>query len=161
MGKFFVDKERCMTTVFIGSDHAGFEYKATVIRFLQDKGLKVTDCGPAAKERCDYPDFSSLVCKELQKDPKALGVLICGSGIGMSISANKHKGVRCGLAHDYFTAINSRAEGCNCIALGERVIGIEVAKQIINSFLNASIDENGQELKSRLARLKEIEEENL
>jgi ribose 5-phosphate isomerase B len=86
---------------YIGTDHAGFEIKPFVIDFLQKKGVEVEDLGTYSTESVDYPDFAHKVAEAVLANPGTKGILICGSGIGMSLAANKHKGIRAALCHDH------------------------------------------------------------
>lgn len=125
-----------METVVIGSDHAGFHYKELIKEFLVSKGYSLIDVGTHSSSPTDFPNIAKLACEKILNSEAKTGVLICGSGIGISIAANRFNGIRCAVCHDYFTATNSRSKDhANIIALGERVIGIEVAKQMVEGFL--------------------------
>ena len=131
--------------VVIGSDHAGFRYKEILKGFLTGKGFEVVDVGCDSEEPVDFPEYGKRACEVILRGECMSGVLVCGSGIGISIAANRFNGIRCGVCHDYFTAVNCRVkDNANVIALGERVIGIEVAKQMVEGFLNARF-ESGNE----------------
>ncbi|HER62860.1 MAG TPA: ribose 5-phosphate isomerase B [Desulfobacteraceae bacterium] len=123
--------------IAIGSDHGGFELKRLVVGYLQDNGHKVTDCGCHSHDSVDYPDFAEHVCNELRNGSSEAGILICGTGIGMSIAANRHRDIRAALCHEAFTARMSREHNnANVLCLGERVIGSEVALDIVRVWLN-------------------------
>ena len=133
-----MDKAIKLTKVFIGSDHAGFELKQILVEYLNSKKkFEIVDCGADnPKAPVDYPDYAKKVCDEVVKDDSLKGILVCGAGIGMSIAANKCHGIRCGLCHDYYTATMCREHNnCNVVAMGARVIGVDIAKQIVDTFL--------------------------
>lgn len=150
--------------VFIGADHAGYELKEILKKHLENYKVAVEDLGPYSTDKVDYPDYAVKVAQAVVKagdDNKNLGVLVCGSGIGISIAANKVKGVRCGLCHDHYTALMSRSKDyCNVVAVGGRVIGPEVAKQIVDVYLTTK-PETDESYKRRVEKLAEIEKENL
>ena len=149
--------------IYIGSDHAGFELKKILHKHLALKGYQIEDVGPFSADRCDYPDYATKLCKELVKtqDQGSLGILVCGSGVGISIAANKHKDIRCALCHDYYTALMSKTKDhCNVIAIGGRVTGPEVAKNCVDTFIEAEYD-NDPAYKIRVEKLKEIENQYL
>ena len=126
--------------VVIGSDHAGFPLKEIVKKYLLQKGYVVDDQGVEKEERCDYPVYAEKVAKEVVKTGKK-GILVCGSGIGISIAANKINGVRCALCHDHYTAqMCRRHNDANIIAFGARVIGSDVAIDMVETFLNTPFD---------------------
>lgn len=122
--------------IFIGSDHGGFELKEILKQELEKLGKRFEDCGCFNKDSVDYPDIAQATCKKVLEDPKNLGILICGTGIGISIAANKVKGIRAGLCHNEYTAeMTRRHNNANVLCLGGRVIGDEVAKGILRTFL--------------------------
>lgn len=131
--------------VVIGCDHAGFRYKEILRTHLQGKGFEMVDVGCFGEEPVDFPEYGKKACETILRGECALGVLVCGSGIGISIAANRFNGIRCAVCHDYFTATNCRIkDNANVIALGERVIGIEVAKQMVEAFLNAQFESENE-----------------
>ncbi|KIM10665.1 MAG: ribose 5-phosphate isomerase [Sulfuricurvum sp. PC08-66] len=120
---------------YIGTDHAGLELKNYTKSALEVRGFEVIDLSPATTERVDYPDFAGRVAQALQKDPTALGVLICGTGIGMSIAANKYNGIRAALTHDAYTAKMAREHNdANILCFGERVVGKGVVDTILDAW---------------------------
>lgn len=120
-----------------GSDHAGLILKRALIAHLESLGAQVLDLGTHSEESCDYPNYAKLVCEKVQSGEVQKGLLCCGSGIGISIAANKFRGIRCALCHDYYTATMSREHNdANIIAIGERVTGVDVAKQMVEKFMN-------------------------
>ncbi len=138
--------------VALGCDHAGFPLKAAVAAQLARDGFDVVDCGTDSGARVDYPDFAHAVCRKVAAGAARLGVLICGSGVGMSIAANRHPGIRCVLAADATTARLSRAHNdANVLALGARLTGEEQAADILRAFLDT--DYEGGRHDQRLAKL--------
>jgi ribose 5-phosphate isomerase B len=122
--------------VALACDHAGFPLKATVRALLESAGCTVLDRGTDGAERVDYPDFAHVACRDVEAGRARLAVLICGSGVGMSIAANRHAAIRCVLAQDATTARLSRAHNdANALALGARLIGEEIAADILKAFL--------------------------
>ena len=122
---------------FIGTDHAGFEVKPFVIEYLQKKGIEVEDLGTYSTESVDYPDFAHKVAEAVLANEGTKGILICGSGIGMSLAANKHKGIRAALCHDYYTAEMARRHNdANILCFGARIVGLGVIESILEAWLN-------------------------
>ncbi len=131
----------------IASDHAGYDLKETVKKYLSEQGHSVNDCGTNSIDSCDYPVFAKALCKEINEGNAQLGILICGTGIGMSIAANKVKGIRAALCSDYFSAKFTRAHNdANVICLGARVTGEGLALELIDIFLNTPF-EGGKHLR--------------
>lgn len=126
---------------YIACDHAGFDIKDSVIKILEDFGNEVVNLGTNSKERVDYPDFAHKLSEAVLKDKGSQGVLICGTGIGMSLSANKHKGIRAALCHDAYTATMARAHNdANVLCFGERVVGLGVVSSIIQAWCDTSFE---------------------
>ncbi len=126
---------------FIATDHAGVAIKPNIIKILEDRGYQVEDLGPKDASRVDYPDYAHKLCLEVLADDDAQGILICGSGIGMSLAANKHKGIRAALCHDAYTASMARAHNdANVLCFGERIVGLGVAESIIDAWCDGSFD---------------------
>lgn len=120
---------------YAGSDHAGLLLKKHLVAALRELGDEVIDCGTNDETSVDYPSFGSDVGRRVAAEPAARGLLVCGTGIGISIAANKIPGVRCALVHDSFTAEMSRAHNdANVIALGARVVGFGVAESALATF---------------------------
>ena len=141
-----------MRTV-VGADHAGYELKGTLTRFLQEAGDEVIDVGTNSTSPVDYPDFADAVAAALNDGRAARGVLICGTGIGISIAANRHAGVRAAPCHDGLTARLARQHNdANVLALGGRIIGIETAKDCLTTFLQTPF-EGGRHAR-RVAKLR-------
>jgi len=142
--------------ITIGSDHGGFELKAEVIKHLENKGIEVKDGGTYTKESCDYPDIAVIVAKEVLNKKCDFGILICGTGIGISIAANKVSGIRAALCSDTFSAHASREHNdANILALGERVLGVGLALDIVDTFLAATF-QGGRHM-NRVNKISEIE----
>ena len=124
---------------YIGADHAGIDIKAYVKDLFEKRGHEVIDLGPYTKDRVDYPDFAAKVCKSILENEGSKGILICGSGIGMSMSANKFDGIRAALCHNEYSAKMSREHNdANVICLGERVSGFGMVEAIVDAWDNAS-----------------------
>lgn len=147
--------------VIIGSDHAGFNYKTILIVALKEKGYDVVDLGTNSESPTDYPDHAADVANAIIDKKGDRGILICGSAVGVSIAANKFKGIRAGVCHDTYSAHQSvEHDNVNILCMGERVIGIELAKDIVFAFLNATF--TGEERHVlRLAKITAIENKNL
>ena len=123
--------------IVIASDHAGVELKRALCEVILASGREVRDLGPADTTSVDYPDFAHRVADAVLSGEAAMGVLICGTGIGMSLSANRHPGVRAALCHDAFTAeMARRHNNANVLCVGARVTGLGVAEQIVRIFLD-------------------------
>lgn len=141
-----------MVKIAIGSDHGGYELKKLIVRYLQDSNHAITDCGCYAPESVDYPDFAEKVCDEVRSGASEAGILICGTGIGMSIAANRYRDIRAALCHEAFTARMSREHNnANVLCLGERVIGSELALDIVRVWV--STDFAGGRHQKRLDKL--------
>lgn len=141
--------------VFIGCDHAGFSLKQYLISKLEIEGHEVVDCGTKSEESCDYPVYGELTGREVVKN-KGLGILICGSGIGIGIAANKVLGVRAAMVSDVTGARLSREHSdANIVSIGARLVGPEVALDICKTFLSG-VFQGGRHLK-RVSMLSEIE----
>lgn len=127
--------------IAIASDHAGFNLKATVKRYIKEMGHECHDVGPNDTEAVDYPDFAFKVADAVAQGKYDQGILICGTGIGMSIVANKVNGIRAALCHDVFSAKSARAHNdANILCMGERVIGIGLAQEIVNAYLSTGFE---------------------
>ena len=120
----------------IGSDHGGFEMKQMIVSFLQELGHGVVDVGCHSKESVDYPDFADKVCQLVRRGECERGILICGTGIGMSIAANRYRDIRAALCHEAYTARMSREHNnANILCLGGRVVGPEIALDIVRQWV--------------------------
>jgi ribose 5-phosphate isomerase B len=126
---------------FVATDHAGIEYKDFIIELLQSKGIEVEDLGPYSKDRVDYPDYAKKCAKAVRDNEGSFGILVCGTGIGMSIAANKVDGIRAGLCHDAYTASMAKAHNnAQILCFGQRVVGLGVVESIIDSFINTEFE---------------------
>ena len=122
--------------IAIAADHGGFELKDSMVEYIKSLGNQVVDLGTNSADSVDYPDYAKKVCEEIQKGNSDLGILICGTGIGMSLAANKFEGIRAACVSDVYSAKMSRNHNnANVLCIGARVIGDEVAKLIIKTFL--------------------------
>ncbi len=131
-----VSGRRETVKIAVGSDHGGFEFKEQIVRFLAAAGVEVEDVGCHSTDSVDYPRFADQVCARVQAGACERGILICGTGIGMSIAANRHRDIRAALCHEAYTARMSREHNnANVLCLGGRVLGIEVALDIVGVWL--------------------------
>lgn len=127
--------------IAIGSDHGGYEYKEQIVSHLKGKGYECVDVGTYSTDSCDYPVIARAVTTKITTGEADRGILICGTGIGMSIVANKVKGIRAALCGDTFSARASRAHNnSNVLCLGERVIGINLAMDIVDIWLESKFE---------------------
>ena len=121
----------------IGSDHGGFELKKEVIDHLKARGFEVTDVGTDSPASCDYPVYAKALTDVIKAGDADLGILICGTGIGMSMAANKQEGIRAALCHDVFSAEATRSHNnANVLCMGARVIGPGLALMIVDKFVD-------------------------
>ncbi|MDR3595370.1 ribose 5-phosphate isomerase B [Clostridium sp.] len=142
--------------ISIGSDHAGFLLKKEIIKHLKNRGYGVNDFGTFDEESCDYADYALKVAEDVRDKNCDFGILICGTGIGISIAANKVVGVRAALCSDAFSAYACREHNnANILALGQRVVGVGVALDIVDKFLNTEFE--GGRHQRRLDKVAEIE----
>ncbi|MFA4869041.1 MAG: ribose 5-phosphate isomerase B [Pedobacter sp.] len=147
--------------VIIGSDHAGFNYKTMLVAALLQNGYEVIDLGTNNEQPTDYPDHAADVARAILDGKGEKGILICGSAVGVSIAANKFKGIRAGVCHDTYSAHQSvEHDDVNVLCMGERVIGIELAKDISYAFLNAVFSGEERHVK-RLKKIKALEDKEL
>jgi ribose 5-phosphate isomerase B len=144
--------------ITIGSDHAGFELKKLLLDCLQQCGHELTDVGTDSTEPVDYPDYAEAVGLSVLQGKSERGILICGSGVGASVAANKLPGIRAGICHDGYSAHQGvEHDDVNVLVLGSRVIGTELAKDLCLTFLNARF--TGEERhRRRLEKIHSIEQ---
>lgn len=155
MGKWACQK--CV----IGGDHAGFSMKVLVQQFLQDSGIEVMDCGAHDERPSDFPDFAESVAQEILSGRADRGILVCGSGVGVSVAANKIPGIRASLCHDTYSARQGvEHDDMNVLCIGARVIGPELAFEIMRSFLAARYAPQPRHAQ-RVAKILEIERKAL
>lgn len=143
--------------IVVGADHAGFELKNMLAADLRHRGHEVIDAGTTSADPVDYPDFAEAVSKVLLDGAAERGVLVCGSGVGASVSANKIPGIRAGLCHDTYSARQGvEHDDMNILVLGARVIGVELARELVNNFLAAKF--NGEERhRRRIEKIRALE----
>ena len=142
--------------IAIGSDHGGYALKQVIISHLADRGIEFRDFGTYSEESCDYPEYGEAVGRAVASGECELGIAVCGTGIGISIAANKVHGVRAAACSDCFTAeMCRRHNDANVLALGGRVIGPGLALKIVDIFLSTGFD--GGRPARRLGKLAEIE----
>jgi len=146
-----------MMKLVIGSDHAGFQLKVAIGEFLKAQGYEVLDVGAFDEEPSDYPDFAEKVGAAVLDGRGERGVLICGSGVGVSVAANKIPGIRAGMCHDTYSAHQGvEHDDINVLVLGSRVVGVELAKDLVKAFLGAKFTNEERHLR-RLGKVKAIE----
>lgn len=135
----------------IGSDHAGFELKEQLLAHLKEEGHLVIDVGTDSTEPVDYPDYAAAVGRAVVSGEGERGIIVCGSGAGASIAANKITGIRAAVVHDHYTAHQAvEHDDMNVLAIGGRVIGVNTATEIVDTFLGARF--SGEERHSRRLR---------
>lgn len=143
----------------IGSDHGGYELKQAVMAHLKERGVEFRDYGTFSTDSCDYPDYGEAVARAVASGECERGIVVCGTGIGISIAANKVHGIRCALCGDCYSAQMSREHNdANMLALGARVVGEGLALKIVDAFLDASFQ--GGRHERRVAKLMAIEDRN-
>ena len=126
---------------YIATDHAGYAYKEKIIEYIKAKGHDITDMGPESAERVDYPDYAQKCALAVKEDNDSFGILICGTGIGISIAANKIEGIRAALCHDAYTAAMSRAHNdAQILCFGQRVVGMGVIESMIDAFIGTPFE---------------------
>ena len=146
--------------IAFGCDHGGFIYKEAVINYLKNSGHEVVDFGTFSEDSCDYPDYAVKVTNAVVSKDCIYGVLICGTGIGMSIVANKVKGIRCAHVTDEFSAeMTRRHNNANVLALGARISKIEDCLKFVEIFLNTPFD--GGRHQTRVSKISDVENKNL
>lgn len=140
---------------YIATDHAGVDLKDYTVELLKQKGHEVEDLGPYNKDRVDYPDYAIKVAQSVLADKESQGILICGSGIGMSVTANRFPGIRAALCHDAYTATVARGHNdANVLCFGERIVGKGVAESILDAWLEGSFD--GGRHTGRVAKIEAV-----
>lgn len=145
--------------IAVGSDHAGFHLKEKVVAWLRGKGVDVEDMGTHSAARCDYPDFAKRVADHVAAGQAERGILVCGSGIGMSITANKVAGVRAAECFNAVSAQLSRAHNdANVLCLGERLVDESTARQIVETWLTTPFE--GGRHAQRVEKIRKLEREN-
>ena len=142
--------------IAIGSDHGGYELKKIIMQYLNDKGIEYIDYGTNSNESVDYPEFGEKVAEAVKSEECDRGIVCCGTGIGISISANKVPGIRCALCSDCYSARMSREHNnANILALGARVLGRDLALQIVDTWLETEFQ--GGRHERRVNKISDIE----
>lgn len=145
-----------MKKIILGADHGGFELKNHIKAHLEARGFEIFDVGTNNAESCDYPIFASKLCQTIQNGEADLGILVCGTGIGMSMAANKHRGIRAACCSDTFSARLTRLHNnANVLCLGARVLGAGLALDLVDAFLDAEFE--GDRHARRLSLIEDIE----
>ncbi|MCI0413768.1 ribose 5-phosphate isomerase B [bacterium] len=148
-----------MKRVSIAADHAGFPLKSVVIRFLRNSGYDVIDLGTHSSDPVDYPDYARAIAESILSGQSTEGILLCGSGVGACVVANKFPGIRAGLCHDTYSAHQSREhDDCNVLCMGPRIIGDKLALEIVGVWIKAKFTGEERHVK-RLEKLKAIEKQ--
>jgi ribose 5-phosphate isomerase B len=146
-----------MKKAAIACDHAGFPLKDIAIEIIRAEGWEVVDLGTDSTDPVDYPDYAEKLGRSLQRKEAEKGILLCGSGVGASIAANKIKGIYAGLCHDTYSAHQGvEHDDMNVLCLGARVIGPELTKELIRAFLNAAFSEEERHQR-RVGKIRRIE----
>ena len=144
--------------IAVGSDHAGFALKQEVALHLSRIGHAIVDLGAYNTEPSDYPDFAAAVGKVLMADRSERGILICGSGVGVCVAANKMPGIRAGICHDTYSAHQGvEHDDMNVLVMGSRIVGSALALDIVEAFLGAQFQSSEERFVRRLTKLKNIE----
>jgi ribose 5-phosphate isomerase B len=145
--------------IAIGADHGGFHLKTLLITYLNQLGQVPIDVGAYDEQASDYPDHARAVANAILDGSAVRGILICGSGVGASVAANKFPGIRAALCHDTFSARQGvEDDDMNVLCLGARVIGVELAKELVKAFTNAKFSDAERHTR-RLVKVRQIEEE--
>ena len=143
--------------ITIGSDHAGFALKKVLIDHLQKSGHELLDVGTDSTAPVDYPDYAEAVARGVLQGGSERGILICGSGVGASVAANKIPGIRAGLCHDSYSAHQGvEHDDINVLVLGSRVIGVKLAEELVKAFLGAKFTNEERHMR-RLGKVKALE----
>lgn len=141
--------------IALGSDHGGYGLKQEIIRYLEEKGIEYKDYGCYDERPCDYPVYGRKAAQAVASGECEKGILICGTGIGISIAANKVKGIRAALCHDVFSAKATREHNdANMLAMGARVVGPGLALMIVDTFLNTEFS-HAERHQSRIDQLED------
>ncbi len=144
--------------IVIGADHAGFSLKVQLIELLKEEGYSILDVGTDGPDPVDYPDYAQAVGEAVLSGEAELGMLLCGSGVGASIAANKIRGIRAALCHDVYSAHQCREhDDANVLCLGPRVIGVKLAEELVRAFLGARFS-GAERHRRRLDKVARLEE---
>jgi len=143
--------------IAIGGDHAGFSLKQHLVQVFSNEKVQFIDCGCESEVSCDFPDFAEKVSMQLLQGNASRGILVCGSGVGVSVAANKIPGIRASVCHDTYSARQgAEHDDMNIICIGARIIGSELASEIVRSFLNAKYTPQPRH-QARLDKILQIE----
>ena len=146
--------------IAVGCDHGGLEHKNAIAEHLKERGFEVTDYGIYEQVSVDYPDIAKKLCASITSGENELGILVCGTGIGMSIAANKMNGIRAAACSEHFSAKFTRLHNnSNVLCLGGRVIGVGTAVELVDLFVDTEFE--GGRHQTRVDKIMEIERENL
>ncbi|MCW3126274.1 MAG: ribose 5-phosphate isomerase [Bacteroidetes bacterium] len=147
--------------IAVASDHAGFNYKTLLVEKLKQDGYAVSDLGTDSHVPTDYPDQAADVARSILGYETDRGILVCGSGVGVAVAANKFKGIRAGVCHDSYSAHQCvEHDDVNVLCVGERVIGIALLFEIVDAFLGAEFSEETRHV-NRVAKIVALEEKNM
>lgn len=145
-----------MINIYVGSDHGGFELKSSIVNHFKDI-YNMIDEGCYDSNRCDYPDIANTVCNKVLQDEKSIGILFCGSGIGMSIAANKINSINCALCNDVYCAeMAKKHNNANIISIGARIVNQETSIAIINKFVMEEFEGNRHQVRIDKIKLLEL-----
>ncbi|HNV04652.1 MAG TPA: ribose 5-phosphate isomerase B [Petrotogaceae bacterium] len=143
--------------VAIGSDHAGYDMKENIKKYLISQNVEVVDCGTHSDSSVDYPDYAKAVCTNVSDKETALGILVCGTGIGMSIAANKIHGIRAALClYPTMAELSRKHNNANVLVLGGRIMGTDIARWTVDAFIRTSFE--GGRHQNRLDKIERMEE---
>ena len=130
-----------MKKIIVACDHGGLELKNDIVKHLSENGVEAVDIGTYTSDSCNYPDYARALCSRIQSGEFELGILVCGTGIGMSIAANKHKGIRAACCSDTFSAKMTRMHNnANVLCLGGRVVGVGLGCDMVDLFINTEFE---------------------
>lgn len=147
--------------IAIGADHAGYRYKELLARQLREAGHDVLDLGTDSEESVDYPDYARAVAEAVASHRVERGVLVCGSAVGVCVTANKVPGIRAGVCHDTYSARQGvEHDDMNVLCMGERVVGIEVAREVLQAFVSAGFTGEPRHVR-RLEKMRQVERDYL
>lgn len=145
--------------LIVGADHAGYELKAVVVNSLRERGYEVEDVGTHSSDPVDFPDITRRVCDPVRQGTYDRGMLVCGTGIGASMAANKFPGIRAALAHDIYSAHQCvEHDDANVLCLGAQIVGEQVALDLIRTYLAAELRPEEQ-FKRRIAKMTQLEQQ--
>ncbi len=151
------DAAKAPMKLAIGADHAGFPMKGPVIDLLRSRGHTIKDCGTYSPEPVDFPDIARRVCDEVLSGRSERGIMVCGTGVGACIAANKVRGIRAALCHDTYSAHQCvEHDNVNVLCMGAWIIGIKTAEEVLNAFLNAAFSTD-PDFRRRVRKLGEME----